>query len=239
MNNKSKPKIFLAALAAAAGLASSNPTKGSPVLDANYTPNSSGGNIIVAQRLSVAQTFTVLSTGTMTSAAVNLAAGSPNANLVFEIRTLSGGLPSEATSGPTVLAASVLSPVGLTTSFNWVTFNFTGFDVVAGEQLALVLTSSATAGDYIWNGDTAFLGSPNGTYSSGQAYDEGTSAGHSTWGGISLCSSSCNDPSLVDMSFRTFVAAAVPEPSTWTMMVLGFLGVGFLAYRNKSALRSA
>ena len=127
MNNKSKPKIFLAALAAAAGLASSSPTKGSPVLDANYTPNSSGGNIIVAQRLSVAQTFTVLSTGTMTSAAVNLAAGSPNANLVFEIRTLSGGLPSEATSGPTVLAASVLSPVGLTTSFNWVTFNFTGF----------------------------------------------------------------------------------------------------------------
>ena len=27
---------------------------------------------------------------------------------------------------------------------------------------------------------------------------------------------------------------AVPEPSTWAMMVLGFAGVGFMAYRRKS-----
>jgi hypothetical protein len=30
------------------------------------------------------------------------------------------------------------------------------------------------------------------------------------------------------------LTAAVPEPSTWAMMVLGFLGVGFVAYRRKS-----
>jgi hypothetical protein len=29
-------------------------------------------------------------------------------------------------------------------------------------------------------------------------------------------------------------ASAVPEASTWAMMVLGFFGVGFLAYRRKS-----
>jgi hypothetical protein len=28
--------------------------------------------------------------------------------------------------------------------------------------------------------------------------------------------------------------AAVPEPSTWAMLVLGFAGVGFMAYRRKS-----
>jgi hypothetical protein len=28
--------------------------------------------------------------------------------------------------------------------------------------------------------------------------------------------------------------APVPEPSTWAMMILGFVGVGFLAYRRKS-----
>jgi hypothetical protein len=28
--------------------------------------------------------------------------------------------------------------------------------------------------------------------------------------------------------------SAVPEPATWAMMVLGFLGVGFMAYRRKS-----
>jgi PEP-CTERM motif-containing protein len=35
--------------------------------------------------------------------------------------------------------------------------------------------------------------------------------------------------------------AAVPEPSTWAMMILGFLGVGFIAYRrkNQSAVSAA
>jgi hypothetical protein len=36
------------------------------------------------------------------------------------------------------------------------------------------------------------------------------------------------------------ISPAVPEPSTWAMMILGFCGVGFLAYRRKqngSALR--
>jgi len=28
--------------------------------------------------------------------------------------------------------------------------------------------------------------------------------------------------------------AAVPEPSTWAMMILGFVGIGFMAYRRKS-----
>jgi hypothetical protein len=30
------------------------------------------------------------------------------------------------------------------------------------------------------------------------------------------------------------VAGAVPEPSTWAMLLLGFAGVGFMAYRRKS-----
>jgi hypothetical protein len=29
--------------------------------------------------------------------------------------------------------------------------------------------------------------------------------------------------------------ASVPEPSTWAMMILGFFGVGFIAYRRKSS----
>jgi PEP-CTERM motif len=38
------------------------------------------------------------------------------------------------------------------------------------------------------------------------------------------------------------VSSAVPEPSTWAMMILGFYGVGFMAYRRKQnglALRLA
>ena len=38
-----------------------------------------------------------------------------------------------------------------------------------------------------------------------------------------------------------FTTGSVPEPSTWAMMLLGFAGVGFMAYRRKSkpALMSA
>jgi len=33
---------------------------------------------------------------------------------------------------------------------------------------------------------------------------------------------------------KSGVVAAVPEPSTWAMMILGFAGIGFMAYRRKS-----
>ncbi|WKA30647.1 Npun_F0296 family exosortase-dependent surface protein [Bradyrhizobium roseum] len=36
--------------------------------------------------------------------------------------------------------------------------------------------------------------------------------------------------------FDNVSIAAVPEPSTWAMMILGFLGVGFVAYRRKSGM---
>ena len=39
----------------------------------------------------------------------------------------------------------------------------------------------------------------------------------------------------------TVNVSSVPEPATWAMMILGFMGVGFMAYRRKtrSAFRIA
>jgi PEP-CTERM motif len=37
-----------------------------------------------------------------------------------------------------------------------------------------------------------------------------------------------------DFQDLTVGVAAVPEPSTWAMMILGFAGIGFMAYRRKS-----
>jgi hypothetical protein len=41
-----------------------------------------------------------------------------------------------------------------------------------------------------------------------------------------------------DTTFRTYsdttFSSAVPEPSTWAMMLIGFAGIGFMAYRRKS-----
>jgi PEP-CTERM motif len=34
----------------------------------------------------------------------------------------------------------------------------------------------------------------------------------------------------------TTAVAAVPEPSMWAMMLLGFCGLGFLSYRRKDKL---
>jgi hypothetical protein len=51
-----------------------------------------------------------------------------------------------------------------------------------------------------------------------------------------------NNDALIDgVSFQgPSVTSAVPEPSTWAMMILGFCGLGFVAYRRKSgALRVA
>jgi PEP-CTERM motif len=48
------------------------------------------------------------------------------------------------------------------------------------------------------------------------------------------------DDKLIDGTFsldagaeRVTIAAAVPEPTTWAMMLLGFAGIGFTAYRRK------
>lgn len=48
------------------------------------------------------------------------------------------------------------------------------------------------------------------------------------------------DPKDVDPLRGTFaINSAIPEPSTWAMMVLGFAGLGFLAYRRKQASAAA
>jgi PEP-CTERM motif len=59
-----------------------------------------------------------------------------------------------------------------------------------------------------------------------------------------------SDPTFVPGSYGSTgdsltivdISAAVPEPSTWAMMILGFFGIGFMAYRRKQngpALRLA
>jgi PEP-CTERM motif len=44
-----------------------------------------------------------------------------------------------------------------------------------------------------------------------------------------------NSNLLGDGNTITF-AGAVPEPATWAMMILGFVGVGFMAYRRKNRI---
>lgn len=49
------------------------------------------------------------------------------------------------------------------------------------------------------------------------------------------------DPQVLQIGtvLVTQVAPAVPEPSTWAMMILGFAGVGFMAYRRRKQVARA
>jgi hypothetical protein len=53
-----------------------------------------------------------------------------------------------------------------------------------------------------------------------------------TSGAFELTTQSSSGAALFTFSSTT-VASNVPEPSTWAMMILGFMGVGFMAYRRK------
>ena len=44
-----------------------------------------------------------------------------------------------------------------------------------------------------------------------------------------------NDTGTANFEIPPSQVGAVPEPSTWAMMILGFAGIGFMAYRRKSS----
>jgi hypothetical protein len=50
--------------------------------------------------------------------------------------------------------------------------------------------------------------------------------------------SGTGSPLVVQAAFEFDNIATVPEASTWAMMILGFLGLGFLGYRRSSAKNS-
>jgi hypothetical protein len=58
----------------------------------------------------------------------------------------------------------------------------------------------------------------------------GTGSGSDT---ISISGQTTPSDWFVDDITLSTVTSAVPEPSTWAMLILGFAGVGFMAYRKK------
>ena len=40
-----------------------------------------------------------------------------------------------------------------------------------------------------------------------------------------------------DVNYLTTNISGMPEPSTWAMIILGFVGLGFMAYRSKASWR--
>lgn len=103
-----------------------------------------------------------------------------------------------------------------------------------------VLTITGPAGISVLDPKTAFTGNkPDG----GSFYQNSENLGFSVFGPlnfnpnasgiytIDLKLFSADNRQLGDVSIQV---NAVPEPSTWAMLILGFAGIGFMAYRRKS-----
>jgi PEP-CTERM motif-containing protein len=96
-------------------------------------------------------------------------------------------------------------------------------------------------------GLTAPFGSLVGSIGGGNFFPIGTSFSGtaSTAGELDLFyfdQNAADNTQFVTATVTTGIASAVPEPATWAMMILGFCGVGFMAYRRKHngpALRPA
>jgi hypothetical protein len=93
---------------------------------------------------------------------------------------------------------------------------------------------------------TGFPAATSGTFS--QTYDLATALLHS--GGVSeldfiaglktgLAYLNIHDATFPGGEIRgQLILTAVPEPSTWAMMILGFAGVSFMAYRRRNNVAS-
>lgn len=120
---------------------------------------------------------------------------------------------------------------------------WTGLPSSNGTQLTFGTATASTNNtwlDVFWDpvaitaGATYYLGINSAT-ANGQyvvAYGDGNP--YPT--GVASFNGSILGPNY-DLTFRTYsdtgLTAAVPEPSTWAMLILGFAGVGFMAYRRK------
>jgi hypothetical protein len=164
-------------------------------------------------KLLVASAFAVLSV-----------ASSARADVIYDL-TLAATNPAtpnllvvDFTSVPTTGAVSDTSNTSdfksLVGTIDGTNFGFTSF---AGESLSFNFTggvlTSVSGDDYSGGSNGPHLHFFNGRYSSHDTDPE-------TTGDITI-------------------ALAVPEPSTWVMMVLGCLGLGLMAYRRKPTLQLA
>jgi hypothetical protein len=116
------------------------------------------------------------------------------------------------TSGGTLITSGTATA---SATGSWVDVFWAPVAITPGATEYLVISGSTSATPYV-------LG-----YGDGNPYPFG----------IAKYNGSILNPGY-DLTFRTYsdtaFSSAVPEPSTWAMMILGFAGVGFLTYRRRN-----
>jgi hypothetical protein len=146
----------------------------------------------------------------------------------------SNGTYTFVTTYPGALAPSGTAPLGVAIGPGSNTFTYENLDPLTTMTLTLseggkIFTEALFANNSFNGNNFSFADS-----------------GPSSCGGVAV---NVCDPAHVGVtngaSFSSAVTidvdipAAVPEPSTWAMMILGFFGVGFMAYRQRTTVRFA
>jgi hypothetical protein len=167
----------------------------------------------------------------------------------------SGGVAifTAADSSPVVGGANAAEPYGDTSSFASV-----GSGSIHPASATIVAPSGSTyIGLYLGSVDSfnnITLNQASGasiTYDGDQLFNPANPTGNQGNGGSVYLNFFDTGSTFTSITFTSngtaeefdnvAFASAVPEPATWAMMILGFLGIGFLSYRKSSgsALRMA
>lgn len=205
---------FLGISGAALLIATAMPAHAVPVLDQEHNPfQNIEGNIGPHSGSRIddrAQTFTVGVTGILSRIEIrvynrDLVATQP---LIIDIRTVVGGVPTEADFGPNILERhSVAAALVPTTGLVFVGVDLAGIAVTAGDVLAIAASTTDTANfSFIWGGTNTDL------YAGGAQYNRVTGVPYNLNAGIR------------DLNFRTFVE--VPAPGVALILAMGLAGLG-------------
>ncbi len=141
-------------------------------------------------------------------------------------------IPSGGVAGGTFLAAGPTSgePAVLTfhTPINYLSFLWGSPDTYNRLEV------TSTTGTYQFDVTSLGFAVTNGNQSFSQYVQFQTAPGETI-----LSASFANSPAQDAFETANFSVAAVPEASTWAMMIFGFMGIGALAYRRspRSAMR--
>jgi hypothetical protein len=137
----------------------------------------------------------------------------------FTVTNVSGTITDSDTSGPILPG---------TFTFNSATTGYAGADNLLYFPAAVV-PGNSTPG-FVDFGGISFTATPGLDFNFG---------GNTPGGAFAyVLNDSVQDPngfaSQPGSTLINFSVSAVPEPSTWAMMILGFASVGFVAYRRKA-----
>jgi len=129
--------------------------------------------------------------------------------------------------------------IGTLAGFKALDLSNPGDDVTAFFKISGTISGSFTGGTVEHDdgvtfvvGSTFLVNSPHETSADTDTF--GPSGPYSNTGFILDYVEGNGSPAILDVHINGQFMTDVPEPSTWALMILGFCGIGFMAYRRKS-----